>query len=321
MKKEYIIFSPYFGKLPSNFNLWLKSCSYNKEFNFVVFTDDNTKFNIPNNVKIIYMTFKDFKEIVQKNFNFNITLNSPYKLCDYKPLYGYIFSDMINGYKYWGYCDIDLIFGNISKFLPDKNYDKISYLGHFCLYKNTKRINEMFKNTIQGTLSYVDILTNNQHFGFDEIGSYGINNIFKFNSLSIYNYSVNVADVDCRKEKMYVITFENGVFKRDRKERIFIFDKGKLFSYNLDNDTVDNEYAYVHFQKRKMDNTVSNYDKFIIKYNGFVDYDEPISCIDDLTNKKIIEFKSIKFKFCGIKRRIKRFMVIRKIIKNKGDFR
>ena len=57
MRKDYsyVIFSPYFGKLPVNFNLWLNSCSYNKDFYFIVFTDDKTVYNIPNNVEIIYM--------------------------------------------------------------------------------------------------------------------------------------------------------------------------------------------------------------------------------------------------------------------------
>ena len=48
-KYNYTIFSPYFGSLPNNFNLWLNSCSYNKEFKFIVFTDDKTKFDIPEN--------------------------------------------------------------------------------------------------------------------------------------------------------------------------------------------------------------------------------------------------------------------------------
>ena len=38
-------------------------------------------------------------------------------------------------------------------------------------------------NSPKGTLNYVDILSNKQHFGFDEIGKYGINNIFKLNNL------------------------------------------------------------------------------------------------------------------------------------------
>ena len=31
----------YFGKLPEYFNLWLKSCEYNKDIDFLIVSDNN----------------------------------------------------------------------------------------------------------------------------------------------------------------------------------------------------------------------------------------------------------------------------------------
>lgn len=54
---------PYFGKLPSNIEIFLKTCEYNKNFNWLLFTDDKTKYQYPNNV---------FDEWPDKIVNINI---------------------------------------------------------------------------------------------------------------------------------------------------------------------------------------------------------------------------------------------------------
>ena len=83
------------------------------------------------------ITFEKLKLIIQNKFDFDIALKAPYKLCDYKPAYGYLFQEYLEGYEYWGYCDVDMIFGNLKRFLPDNvigEYDKIGHLGHLSLY-------------------------------------------------------------------------------------------------------------------------------------------------------------------------------------------
>lgn len=41
---------PYFGNLPEMFPLWLTSCRYNSTRDFIVYTDNQSPTNIPNNV-------------------------------------------------------------------------------------------------------------------------------------------------------------------------------------------------------------------------------------------------------------------------------
>ena len=64
----YII--PYFGKLPINFDLWLNSCATNPTINWLIFTNDKRTFNYPQNVRVEYMEFDDFKKKVQNHFDF-----------------------------------------------------------------------------------------------------------------------------------------------------------------------------------------------------------------------------------------------------------
>lgn len=101
---------PYFGTLPNYFSLWLKTASYNRNFDFLLFTDCNlAKYTVPYNVKCFQMTFDEVKQRVSIILNFKFVLHNPYKLCDYKPLYGLIFSDYLKEYEFWGHCDPDII--------------------------------------------------------------------------------------------------------------------------------------------------------------------------------------------------------------------
>jgi len=50
---------------------------------------------------------------------FEVDIESEYKLCDFKPAYGLIFSEHFKDYDFWGYCDIDIIFGNIRAYMTD----------------------------------------------------------------------------------------------------------------------------------------------------------------------------------------------------------
>ena len=60
-------------------------------------------------------------------FDFAITLHTPYKLCDYKPAYGEIFAPELSGYDFWGYGDMDLVFGDLRAYFTEdklRKYDK-----------------------------------------------------------------------------------------------------------------------------------------------------------------------------------------------------
>ena len=145
--KRIAFIIPYFGKFNSYFELFLKSCEYNSTVDFLLFTDNKEKYNYPANVKVHYTTLQKLKNEFQNKIDFLISLDRPYKLCDYKPLYGHLFADYLTGYDFWGFCDTDLIFGNIRKFYTDEmldRYDKIGIFGHASIIRNNNDINQIF---------------------------------------------------------------------------------------------------------------------------------------------------------------------------------
>jgi hypothetical protein len=163
----------YIGKLPWYFDYFIHSCRYNPSVDFYLITDDTTySRSLPNNVKLINNTLEEISALATQKLGFLISISTGYKLCDFKPAYGLIFEDILNGYDFWGHCDIDIIFGDIREFITDEllqNHDLISVRhdwlsGCFLLYKNTDKLNNLFLHS----RDYKKVLTSDRHYCFDE---------------------------------------------------------------------------------------------------------------------------------------------------------
>jgi hypothetical protein len=173
MNKNIALLTCYFGKLPWYFDYFVHSCKYNPSIDFYIIIDDFTyRKLLPNNVKLIYKTLDDISIMVTQKLGFDIHITYGYKLCDFKPAYGLIFSELLNGYDFWGHCDIDIIFGNIRDFITYElmeNYDLISVRhdwlsGCFLLYRNTDKLNTLFLQS----KDYKKVFSSDKHYCFDE---------------------------------------------------------------------------------------------------------------------------------------------------------
>jgi hypothetical protein len=165
--------SCYFGKWPPYFHTYLKSCHHNPEIDFYFFTDCSSN-DLPgaDNVKFIPITLAEVRELASDKLGFPVSLQNPYKLCDFKPAYGKIFEDHLRGFDFWGHTDIDIILGNVGRFITDDllaENDIISvreeYLsGFFALYRNTELVNTLFTRSPD----YRKVYQSEKHYCFDE---------------------------------------------------------------------------------------------------------------------------------------------------------
>ena len=73
---------PYFGKLPTWFQLFLNSAATTKKIDFLLFTDDRTYFDYPSNFIVNYISFQEFQQIFYDELG-DVYLNHPHKLCEY----------------------------------------------------------------------------------------------------------------------------------------------------------------------------------------------------------------------------------------------
>lgn len=258
------------GRLPDYFELWEYSCSKNSEYDFLVFTDhpQNSKFD---NVRFIKFSLNDFNELASKKLKIEVNVERPYKLCDFRPAYGVIFEDYLKEYNFWGHCDIDQIFGTIRNFVTDDildKYEKINKNGHFVLYRNVKKINNLFKES--GSLfNYTEVFKSNENFAFDEYT--GINMIANKQSIKFY-YINNFADIDksvnryiCKNHKNY-------------KYQFYEYSDGKILKKYYNNNLKEEEMMYIHFQKKVPKIVLNNFDKSIgIGYKMFCNIDGDIT--------------------------------------------
>lgn len=179
MKNRIILILPYFGKLPNFFPFWLQSCVNNKDIDFLIITDnENLEVSSYKNIFKVTMTFDDCRAIIEEKLNRRVLLERPYKLCDYRPLYGKIFEDYIEGYEFGGFCDCDMIFGDISKFITDEilnNYRFIGDLGHLHIQKaNDPNFSKVLDSTYNREgLSFWDALALPKNCTLDEL-PYGV---------------------------------------------------------------------------------------------------------------------------------------------------
>ena len=279
--KSMMLVNVHFGKYKDYFPLFINSCRNNPTVNFLLVTDQFID-SPPLNVIVKYMTFGECKTRIQKMFDFPINLSSAYDLCDYKVAYGELFGDELANTDFWGYCDTDLVFGNIRKFITDDildNYDKVLIRGHFTLFRNRSDINTIYRRKLaDGTERFKQVFMDDGIHHFDE-GlpgvTQGINTLFAeaIGWDKVYDeYVFMDLCVD-------TFSFINADFKNDKEERrkarhsFFLYD-GALFRILQDGHS--EEFMYIHFQKRNM--KVGNVDliskKYYIVPNRFVALDE-----------------------------------------------
>lgn len=156
-------------------NYFLKSCKTNPSIDFIIFSDNKSIDYDANNLKLIPLTLNQYNTLASKKFQLPVNVVEPYKLCDFKPMYGKIFEEHLTDYAFWGCCDIDVVFGNIRKFITTEiliKYDIISarkefLCGHFSLFKNTQHVNELYRKSAD----YEKVVTEPSYcYSFDECG-------------------------------------------------------------------------------------------------------------------------------------------------------
>ena len=115
-------------------------------------------------------------------------------------MYGEIFQDYLKDYDFWGYCDFDMLFGDLRKFLPPErldHFDKIFAMGHLSLYRNTPECNARYRLP-GGKFSCREVMENPVNYAFDEWR--GIYRIYKENHLPMFDEAL-FADLTCNRKR------------------------------------------------------------------------------------------------------------------------
>ncbi len=150
--KSILLIIPYFGKWPLWFEAYLKSVEKNPSINWLCPTNCVVPEKYPENIKFLSFTLSELNRKVNTIVEAQVPLN-PRKFCDLKPAYGEIFAKEVEGYDFWGICDMDIIWGDIRKFMTVETLNSFDIIssrkeaisGHFNLFRNTAQINSLYK--------------------------------------------------------------------------------------------------------------------------------------------------------------------------------
>lgn len=304
--KSIVLILPYFGKFPSFFNIWLQSANNNPTIDFLILTDFQITYQTGENIHVVSLSFEEFKSLCQHQFPYKISLDKPYKLCDYKPFYGKILNQYVKSYDFWGFVDCDTVLGNIRKMIsPDllEKFNHLLCLGHLQL----QRVDDpLFDNVLshmkaQGKYNLEYVYTHPKNYCADEL-PYGLPLTYwtlypdkfyceyKPEGRSLYDeLTPNYKQfVDLYNDKDYLGRFyyyhfygvnehvvpfwkRSGGGKSVRHMLHYKYSQGKLMRcYWTKWRYHEEEILYIHLYRRKMNVLTDDYDNYYVLPHKFL---------------------------------------------------
>lgn len=163
---------PYFGQWPFWMPLFLESCRHNPSIDWLLLSDCGTPENCPDNVRIVPTGFAEYCQRVAQTLGIHFQPASAYKLCDLKPALGDIHAAELGAYDFWGFGDIDLVYGDLrAYFTPERLAGKLFLAthkrrisGHLSLLRNTAEMRLAYR-CVPG---WQQMLAQPEHMAFDE---------------------------------------------------------------------------------------------------------------------------------------------------------
>lgn len=163
---------PYFGKWPEWIELYMYSCGRNSMVDFIFYTDCPLPHHKYKNTIFHFCTFDEYKDLVGARLQIDYNIKSAYKLTDLKPFLGVVHQEELKNYDFWGFGDIDLVYGDLSMLVNDEKLDRYDVItthnyhiaGHFTLCRN----NEYYRNLCYRIRNWQIRLVEDIHHGYDE---------------------------------------------------------------------------------------------------------------------------------------------------------
>jgi hypothetical protein len=153
MKPWLIMLCFYFGRWPAWMNFFIESCKWNPDVRWRFYTDCGEPENRADNVDTVPISFHDYKALVRDRLGIAFDPAHPYKLCDLRPCLGFLHEQDTAGYPFFGYGDLDVIYGRISDFYGPERLADVDVAsthperlsGHFAVLRNTPALRHAFE--------------------------------------------------------------------------------------------------------------------------------------------------------------------------------
>ncbi len=234
------------GPLPSYFNYYTETCKKNKSIHYIIINDTISKTYHDENIEFIKLNLEELNAIVTESLKHKITLVNAWKINEVKPLFGKLFKEQLKDYDFWGWCDLDIIWGDVRSFLNEKmlgEYDVITSktnwtAGHFTLLRN----NEYCNNLYNANPGIIKLLNSTTYYAFEECCHRWEGEINSIEYLAKNNLNISMYDIVKNAELKNEIQAHFKNIIREYPEPInYIYSNSKLT--DLDGNL---EFMYYH---------------------------------------------------------------------------
>ncbi len=239
-----LVICAYMGPLPSLMPLWIRTAAHNPQVDFLIVSDQAEPEGLPANVRFQHATLAALAEHWSALLGFEVALTSPYKLNDFKSLFWSLVPEL-DRYDYWGYCDLDVLFGDLAPLLDQRlgRYDMILSEGHLRFLRNDDRTRQAFR-AVRQPRGWRDILTDPVNFGMDE--HWGINQVFRAPDRGWFANSALIADIHPSFRQMRRLPH-----LPNHRIQAFYWQDGRIYrEFIAADERRTEEYLYIHLQKR-----------------------------------------------------------------------
>jgi hypothetical protein len=140
----------HFGVLPKWFDVWLHTAKLNRGIDFHL-CQEVLEESQDQNIFYHRMTVKDFNTLPLLRVE-GCELKFPYKFCDFRPLIAETFPEITSPYKYWGWGDLDVLYGDILSVIGG-SFDRFDYIstgwqgesGPLAFLRNSEEVNRLWR--------------------------------------------------------------------------------------------------------------------------------------------------------------------------------
>jgi hypothetical protein len=144
---------PYFGRWPEWFNLFVETCKPNRGVRWRFYTDCGEPANRADNVEFVPLSFAEYKAHIRERLGVAFDPPTPYKLCDVRPCLGHIHERELRDFPFFGYGDIDVVYGNLAAFYTPEVLARSNVLsthperlsGHLAVLRNTPKVRRAYE--------------------------------------------------------------------------------------------------------------------------------------------------------------------------------
>jgi hypothetical protein len=123
----------------------MASCATSSLVRWIILHDTPAPSIHSENVQFVALSLNEFRRKVLNVLGVTPPEQLGYKICDFKPAYGALFGEFLQDFEYFGWGDLDVIYGDLDRFLHPLlgrwevlSFHRCMLSNHFCILRNTE---------------------------------------------------------------------------------------------------------------------------------------------------------------------------------------